>query len=355
MGTAVAVATANRGARVTLLDEPREGAASAAAAGMLAPSVERIPSGAQRFAEAARDRYPSYVSWLAEATGEAVPLNTSGILQLFPAEQAGASRPAAADDERWLTPRDLASLEPALAPGIGAVFHPQDGAVDNVALLRALLARARSDTRIARFRDSAVALELDAARAVVRTGRGDRHATGAVVLAAGAWSGRVEGLPRPLPVEPVRGQLISLGGAPLRHVVVSGHQYLVPRGERTVSGSTMEHVGFDVATDPAAIERLRAFAAAVVPALGQAPLLEAWAGLRPGTPDLLPILGRDPDRQRLIYACGHSRNGVLLAPLTADCLSALVAGEEPPADLSPFGIERFEGSFSSVRPGAGER
>jgi glycine oxidase len=161
------------------------------------------------------------------------------------------------------------------------------------------------------------------------------------VLAAGAWSPLIEGLPRPLPVEPLRGQMISLAASPVRHVVYGHDGYLVPRGDMTLVGATMEHVAFDVSTTAEGVAGLRAAAAELCPALAGLPVAKAWAGLRPVSPDFLPIIGRDPDSPSLIYACGHSRNGVLMAPLTADCVAALLVGETPPASLAAFGIERF--------------
>jgi glycine oxidase len=117
--------------------------------------------------------------------------------------------------------------------------------------------------------------------------------------------------------------------------------YIVPRAGRTIAGSTMEAAGFDARTTDDAIAALRAMARAVCPPLDAAREVGRWSGLRPITPDLRPIIGRDPDRPGVIYACGHSRNGVLLAPLTGDCVAALVAGAEPAHDLTPFAAARF--------------
>jgi glycine oxidase len=105
----------------------------------------------------------------------------------------------------------------------------------------------------------------------------------------------------------------------------------------------MERVGFEVGTTADAIAGLLAAAAAICPALREAEVRDQWSGLRPVTPDLLPIIGPDPEFPRVVYACGHSRNGILPAPLTADCVAALVAGAESPHDISPFSVERFGG------------
>jgi glycine oxidase len=165
---------------------------------------------------------------------------------------------------------------------------------------------------------------------------------GRVVLAAGAWSASIPGVPHTLPVEPVRGQMLSVGTAPLGHVIYGGGGYVVPRGRNlTVVGSTMERVGFETGTTADAIASLERVASRVCPVLGKAPTIDRWSGFRPVTPDLLPILGADPEQPSLIYACGHSRNGILLGPLSGECAAALAVGEDPPVDVSPFAVSRF--------------
>jgi glycine oxidase len=208
--------------------------------------------------------------------------------------------------------------------------------------LRALLARAGWRARV--VDDQAVTLHLDGRHPEVSTARGGRRYAGErLILAAGAWVTQLGGLPRTLPVEPVRGQMLSLRGVPLRHVIYGPRGYVVPRVDSGVSlvGSTMEYVGFEVGTTPDALARLADAGREVCPALGSLPVEARWSGLRPVTPDLQPIIGADPDYPALLYACGHSRNGVLLAPLTGDCIAALVVGADPPADLSPFEVTRF--------------
>jgi len=163
------------------------------------------------------------------------------------------------------------------------------------------------------------------------------------VLAAGAWTPAVEGLPRALPVQPVRGQILSLAGSPLRHVTYGAGGYAVPRGDgRTLVGATMERVEFDASVTEAGLAQVRATAAAICPALADRRMLNGWAGLRPVTPDSLPILGRDPDFAALVYACGHSRNGVLLAPLTGAVVADMVQGRAPAHDVTPFRPDRFD-------------
>jgi glycine oxidase len=198
--------------------------------------------------------------------------------------------------------------------------------------------------RIRRIRASVVRIETGERRAVATLSDGSAIEGSALVLAAGAWAGALDGVPRRIPVEPVRGQILVLDGAPLRHVVHTPAGYLVPRAAgRTLVGSTSEHAGFDASTTAAAIAALAAVAMRLCPPLLGAPPVAEWCGLRPMTPDGLPLIGREPRTPALVYATGHSRNGVLLAPLTGECVAALLAGESPPEDLASFAPDRFGG------------
>jgi glycine oxidase ThiO len=345
VGLTVALAAADEGLRVALVTARTPGEASPAAAGMLAPTIEigDGPGGeaAHGFALAARDRYPSYLARLTERSGITVPHNRLGILVTGEPDDEGGADDGSARYGQRLDATALERLEPAMAGVAGARFFPDDGSVDNVRLLEAL--GVAIDRTAAIERHAGPAVELDIAGDGIRC----RTANGAVsapqlVLAAGAWSPRLDGLPRPLPIVPVRGQMLALDGAPLSHVVYGPSGYLVPRGgDETLVGATMEWAGFDARTTPGAMDALRIIAAAICPALADSSVRRFWAGLRPVTPDLLPIIGRDPTCDRLIYACGHSRNGVLLGPLTGDCVAALCAGRSSPYDLTPFAVERF--------------
>jgi len=357
IGLAAALAAAGRGLSVALVAERRAGEAFPAAAGILAPPSlemgERSATGPEHaFAMAARDRYPSYLEQLAELSGIAVPLNRLGLLHLV-LDEAVATREKVLriPDTEWLEPAALTALEPALSHAAGARLFSDDGAVDNVILLRALESAVARSARIKHAEGSARAIRLEGHGVICEFGDGQRVKGGQLVLAAGAWSPLIEGLPRPLPVQPLRGQMISVAASPLRHVVYADHGYLVPRSDMTLVGATMERAAFDVSTTPEGIADLRATADELCPALAGLPVASAWAGLRPVTPDFLPIIGKDPDYPALIYACGHSRNGVLMAPLSGDCISALLAGERPPASLAAFGIERFELTVEAATTG----
>ena len=355
IGLACAAALARDGISALVLDDARQGVASPAAAGMLAPAVDRADDPAHDFAMAARARYPSYVDWLREGTGIAVPLNTNGILQVaLSAAGVRGLRRAMPPSATWLEGPALRALEPELAHALGAVHHPMDGAVDNVILLETLRTYCSASARVRSVRASALELRLRRSGVSVLAVDGTAYSGRHVVLAAGAWAAGLAGLPRPVPVAPVRGQMLAYPAMRLRHVLFGPRGYIIPREFReptdpsratgeTLVGATTEQVGFDPATTIEGATKLRAAAAEILPALGHARPHRHWSGLRPMTPDLLPIIGPDPFHPSLLYACGHSRNGVLMAPLTGDCLSALIRGLTSPADLRPFSISRFPG------------
>jgi glycine oxidase len=254
---------------------------------------------------------------------------------------------------QWLDAAALAELEPALSHASGAVLHAEDGSADNVALLAALRDAVASSPRIEVVRTAARSVEMRATThpttVAVSDSTGTRHEAPIVVLAAGAWVNQLAGLPRWLHVEPVRGQMIAYETVPVRHVTCGPNGYLVPRASgETLAGATMEREGFDVRTTDAARQSLQRSAERLCPALERRTVLRQWAGLRPVTPDFQPIIGADPDHPGLLYACGHSRNGVLMAPLTGDCIAALATGAPSPFDLSSFSISRFDGAPDSA-------
>jgi glycine oxidase len=308
---------------------------------MLAGSVEFGGSAMESVMRAARERFPVLVRDLAEETGVRVALNRSGVLEIAASEHL-AEQMRGEERGEWIGRVALRRLEPALLAPHGARFHPGDGAVDNISLghaLRLSVARRRS----VRVRSGhVVRLDRSGTLLLVSTEAGEQYASGHVVIALGAWSGLLASLPRVLPVEPVRGQLVTLGAQPVRHVCIGANLYLVPRpGGQTLLGSTMERTGFHIGTTAAAIDALRDAAAELCTEFVGAPERARWSGLRPVTPDLLPVIGPDPEDPRVLYACGHSRNGVLLAPLTGALIASCVAGGAPAGELSAFAISRF--------------
>lgn len=345
IGLCIATSLARRGVGVILVSQPRNGEASPAAAGMLAPSVERASGPAHDFAIAARDLYPDWLNQLAGATGISVPLNRLGILQIAITERGVKGlRKAALPSAEWLDREELSRIEPALGHGLGAVLNPIDGAVDIISMLRALNAFVSASRRVTKVDGHATQVLTRAGGMTVVLGTGEHIHAGRAVLAPGAWGATLGGAGAPClrSIVPVRGQLVAFPPVGIRHVVYGPRGYLVPREHgATIAGSTMENVGFDASTTPEGIAKVRSAAEEIAPVLSATTALSAWAGLRPVTPDALPLLGAVAESPLLIYACGHSRNGILLAPLTGEAVSSLVAGPPTVHDLSQFRPDRF--------------
>lgn len=366
VGCLAARALAGEGFRVRLVERgPQLGReASTAAAGMLSPQMEaaedllvEVPEARSGRAMldlclAARDGWPAFAAELESETGRDVHLRSDGtlVVALTPVEAGRLERSAQAQKERGLRaelldPGEASRLEPAIRPEVvGALFLPDDHQVDPVSLMEAASVAVRATPGVeVSTGNAAHALLSESARVIgVETDLG-RLSTPGVVLAAGAWSGLLAGLPRALPIRPVKGQMAAvLPDRPLLRRVVGGRgAYCVPRDDgRIVIGATVEERGYDGRVSRVEIDALIAAAGDVVAGLAEARVVERWAGLRPGTPDSLPVLGPDPELEGLFYATGHYRNGILLAPLTAACLSALAAGRPPPVDLTPFATDR---------------
>ncbi len=346
IGLAIADDLARRGLTVRVLDEraSHEGA-SWAGAGMLAPHPERAWHEAfEQLCLRSFERYPGFVADLVERTGLDPALRTDGVLIVAPSEAAaerlhGRVRElrARAVDATWLDVPAARDIEPAFeARQHGAVLVAAGGQIDNRLLLAALEAACRREGVTIERAASGVRVEIENDRvSAVRTER-ERFTASAVVNAAGAWAGRIPGVPAAaaVPVTPVKGQMLALASAsaPIRRVTWLEDYYLVPRNEgRLLVGATSEQARFDQRVTAAAVHGLLAAVLERLPGLGDAALVETWAGLRPGTPDGLPYLGRTPV-EGYVLACGHYRNGILLAPITAFLIAALVAGERAELD-----------------------
>ena len=342
VGLCSALEAARMGLSVVICDRPLEGRASRAAAGMLAPSLDGMPLHILPHALAARDFYPGFLGALEDATGIEVPLNRNGILEVAHSEaeldSLASRRPAWAE---LLDGASLGALEPALSSHCGALLHPLDGGVDNVILMAALEHAVSRVSGIRRVSDRIVALGTGSGVPRLRTELGSRIDAEVFLLASGAWAGALPGLPRPLPVRPLCGQLVLLAGDPVRHVTYAGGGYLVPRGGSTVIGATTEETGFSCETSDAGRAQLTEIARLASPAFAAPSVEDHWAGLRPVTPDAFPIICQDPDHSGIIYACGFSRNGILLAPWAAAQLSEVFAGRAASPCLAPFHIDRF--------------
>jgi glycine oxidase len=335
IGLSTALELARAGARARVIGVRSDGSASGAAAGLLAPSIGRLAHGVREFFESSLARYPAFVEELRRFDRDLSLVE--GLIQVSAA--AAGSAPGATR----LDAAALAIMEPELAAPSGALLQPRDGAIDNERLMSALaLAVGREPGLTVTRDDPATRMNLESARIEVGTKSGRSFRASSVVLAAGAWSAEIAGLPRPLPVRPLKGQMLALDARCLRHAIAGDEVYLVPRKEEVLVGATVEHAGFDTSVDDIAIEQLRRAAVTLCPALGKAPVTRRWAGIRPATPDLLPILGPDPEAPNLIYACGHSKNGILLAPETAVAVSRLAQGLSAGLDVSMFSVGRFD-------------
>jgi len=365
IGLGIGWRLAQAGAAVDVFESDSAGrGASWAAAGMLAAGVETEPGEralASLTAESLR-RWPSFAAELDAASGISVELRTEGTLAVATtADEAARLRHEAEFQRslgielRWLTGAETRRLEPHLAPAIAAAaLSPRDVQVNNRQLVEALaLAVERAGGRM---HEHARVDRVEIAGERVRAIRiGDRrHEVDIVVLAAGAWSREIEGLPaeaRP-PVRPVKGQMLALqmdAAAPLlRHVVWAPGVYLVPRLDgRLIVGATVEERGFDASLTAGGMLSLLEAAWRVLPAIEDCAIAESWVGFRPGSPDDAPILGPTAI-EGLILATGHHRNGILLTPVTADEVSRCVLEGEVGDAIRPFGIERFQ-SFARSR------
>ncbi len=338
IGLSVAWAAAGRGLSVTVLDRGAlGGGTSRVAAGMLAP-VSEADAGEPALLEAgvaSARRWPSFAAELEEAAGAPAGYRRCGTLVVArDADEAEALERERALRERLELPvtrlrgSEARRLEPALAPGVRlALDVPDDHAADPRSLVGALVLACERAGVVLRPGEEVAAWD----RGAVALRSGARLPAGRVVLAAGAWSGS--------PVRPVKGQILRLrdpdGPGLVERVIRFEHGYLVPRGDgRYVLGATMEERGFDTTVTAGGVRELLGEAWLILPGIDELVIEEAAAGLRPATPDNAPLIGEATDG--VLWATGHHRNGILLAPLTADAIAALLCGEDPPAEVAEF-------------------
>lgn len=325
------------GRRVLLLDAGRvEGAAWQAAAGMLAPQLEASDNEAlHELGVASRDRYGVLADELRDATGVDIGLWREGIGRIATdADEAEALRGRVAWQRQqgqvsdWLDATETRARWPWLRDAAGALWSPMDGALDPAHLVEACRTEALARGAELRAEDATGVLRHGDRVEGVRTGGGEYRADD-TIIAAGAWSGRLEGLPRPLSVEPVRGQMAALPWpddvAPA--ILYRGDCYVVARNGDAIAGSTMEYAGFDASVTERGQQELWAGVRTLFPPLAAVRPTRTWAGLRPVTPDGLPILGPAPDVTGLWYATGHGRNGILLAAISSALLQQMLRRE----------------------------
>jgi glycine oxidase len=364
IGLASAWRAAQRGLSVRVIDRETPGSgASRVAAGMLAP-VGEASWGERALLElnlASARAYPSFVAELERTSGRDVAYRRSGALHVaLDRDEAEELRRrhelqrSLGLDATWMRPARLRELEPGLSPACTAGVHAADEAeVDPASLVPALVAAAeRAGVEIRPATEAREGLIDGGAITGVRTADGRELRAERIVLAAGSWSGDSPWLPpeaRP-PVRPVKGQVVALRGPAgeqvCERIVATERVYVVPRRNgRVVLGATVEERGFDVAVTAGGVYELLREAYRVLPEIAELELTQAIAGLRPGTPDNAPVIGRGA-LEGLILATGHYRNGILLAPVTADAVAALVAGERPAAEALAMGVDRFEAAVA---------
>jgi glycine oxidase len=306
--------------------------ASHAAAGMLAVSEGELPVALQPLASASFRMYPEFVRELQDETGMDVDLRQEGTL-LF----AGTCQ------RRDVLPLEkIFELEPNLSPQPRAATWLAEASVDPRALVAAALQACKHRGVDTSAGDEVITVNLADGRATGVTTAKTAFASAVVVNCGGAWSGQLP--PAHLAVRPVKGQMLSLALPQrnhVRHVIRTPEVYLVPRSDgRLLIGATLEEAGFDKRVDPDTIHRLHRAALDLVPSLAEARMLESWAGLRPATPDSLPLLGPTA-LPGYFVATGHFRDGILLTPVSARAMAQVVMGEKCSYDLAAFSPERF--------------
>jgi glycine oxidase len=364
IGCSAAWRLAAEGVATTVLERGRVGQeASWAAAGMIAPQAEADgPGPFFDFCLKARDAFEAIVDRLVRDGGVDPEYDRAGILYVALDEDERVQLERRAKWQRSvgapleeLSGAEARRIEPLLSPeAIYAIHMPTNRRTDNRKLTQAYAAAARR----------AGAEFVEGARVEALAIRGENtpgvamHANGVVmddgsireadvvVNAAGSWAGEIRGLEADrVKLHPVRGQMVCFEVAPgtMGPALFSLRGYVVPRRDgRLLAGSTMEEAGYNKAVTLAGLDKIARGAAAIVPALGAAAFREAWAGLRPATRDLLPVLGFSPSVSNVLWAAGHFRSGILLSAITGEIIADLVKGRRPAVELAAFSAARFK-------------
>jgi len=346
------LARANR-LRIVLLERGTPGCeASNAAAGVLAVASGQARRGVLlELRRLSADMFPVLVDRLQEETGIDVGYRRDGLISLAFSEAEASALQALVQHRReqglraeMLSPADVVQLEPAVNPRMhAAALFPDDRAINSERFVRALSGAAQ--------RRGIELCEHTVVRSLVRSGsavqlelEGGKIEAGMVIVAAGAWSRPLlESCGIKVPVRPARGEMLAVRPASwgLRHTLVAGDGYLVPRnGGEVLIGSTTVFDGFDKHVTAAGIATLRARAAVMVPWISETAALRSWAGLRPCSTIRRPIIAPLPGMENVILATGHHRSGILLAPITAQLVAELVTGAPPTVFMRPFSYRR---------------
>jgi glycine oxidase len=352
IGLSLAVELDKQGLRVLVVEKGEPGReASWAAGGMLVDCPLETKPGLQELATASARMYPEFVHELQDESGLKIDLRSQGTLLLR--DTRHDALPDQHLKDSYPLPLPLEEPEPALCSCKGILSNSESGytklyikerCVDPRDLTAAAIAAAKHRGIDFSSGDRVVAVEVTEGKATgVQTNK-TRFASGVVVNCAGAWAGLIE--PHVFPTRPVKGQMLCVlmpEKELVRRVVRAPDVYLIPRSDgRMLIGATTEESGFDKQTVPETILKLRQAAIDLVPKLADARILEAWAGLRPGTPDGLPILGATSSPGYFV-ATGHFRDGILLAPVTARLMAQLITGGTVEFDLKAFDEKRFSG------------
>ena len=364
IGCSIAFELSRRNLRVVLLDRQelmRE--ASWAAAGMLSPApdspaaIPLVPLGLASLAI-----YPHFIPDIEDASGMRAGYRTGGTLEtLFHGDAERELSTLVALHHGLGLACEPVSIEEAqvMEPALGrearaAAFLPDEASVNTRSLAAAVIAAAESAGAELRPGVEVISLMQEGNRCIgVKTSDGETFAAANVVLAAGSWTSQLNQAAPYAPTKPVRGQMVALlnSGKPIRSVIRSEYGYIVPRDQATpqklVAGSTLEHVGYEKAVTSGGLEQILTMVNEIAPGLACAEILETWSGLRPGTPDELPILG-PTDMDGLLIATGHYRNGILLAPITAKVIAECITDGKPSFDLKNFSPLRFLSDKSDI-------
>ena len=354
IGASIALELASAGLKVAVFDTQKPGReASWASAGMISPSPESPAMASLLPLSLASVRlYPEFIGLVEELSGVSVGYRKDGALDLLFAEEEAAgigeilSQHHAAGLKAEALPREqVRDLEPALSPEVrGAVHRPDEASLDNRLFTEATLEAARRRGVEIFSANGAKALWFEG-----RTCAGLQLETGRVVarwtvVAAGCFSARIEGAAPYAPVLPAKGQMIALrcDAVRLQRDLWLAHNYLVPRNDgRIIAGATVEYEGFDRSVTAAGMKKILTAAISMVPALEKARVDETWTGLRPDSPDHLPILG-PTDHEGLLIATGHFRSGILLTPITARLVREWITSQKVSVDWAPFSPMRFQ-------------
>jgi len=353
IGGAIALELARAGLRVAVFDRQQAGQeASWAGAGILSPAPENpgmvamVPLG-----KASLALYPEFVGWVEEISGKSTGFRPKGTLEALFSHDTKAelstiialhhglglkAEPLRAEDAR--------ELEPALSEEVeAAVLRPEEGSVDNRALTTAILKAAERSGAEIFSGDGAKAIWRERNRCAGLLLQNEKVEAKWTIIAAGCFSATIEGIAPYVPVRPVKGQMAALRADDLKmeRVLWSEKIYLVPRNDgRILAGATIEYAGFDKRTTAGGIGKILSAAIDLAPGLANARLEETWAGLRPDSPDHLPILG-PTDVDGLLIATGHFRSGILLAPVTARLVREWITEQRVSADWDRFSPLRF--------------